>query len=483
MAQSKKEQKSIFKICFFSLLIYSFLVLSFYFLTGEQLHLRESRANIVAVQPEAAVIELAEGNYVEQHFSTRIQRIEQISLPWSTFFRDNSGTVTVELLELNGGCILYQHSLAVAELPENVVVSIDLSTPLEGYYEVPLALRLTGDSPLGAGVAPLMASGGGETELMDGLFVNGEKTEGRLCFSMVGKDYIWTGLHYWELSIAGGVLLLGSLLLVLYLIKRGRAKILLNAITAINRYWFLMEQLVKRDFKAKYKRSILGVLWSFLNPLLTMSVQYLVFSNIFQFEIPYYSVYLLTGIVMFNFFSECCGMALSSIVGNANLITKVYVPKYIYPLTRTVSSSINLLISMIPLVGIALFNGLFPTKAYVLAFFSLFCIIVFSLGVGMILASSMVFFRDTQFLWGVLSMIWMYLTPIFYSVDILPPHILPLLKWNPLYHFLDFLRTCIITGVSPEPLAYVQCFLFAIVALAVGALVFKRTQDKFVLYL
>lgn len=484
MILEKKRQKSIMEICLIAVLIYGLLAVSLYFLMGEQLHLRQSRANQMALPATEAVVELSQGTLMEQDFTTRVQRIEQISLFWATFFRPNSGTVTVELVKKESGDVLLQKQLTVAELPENQAVIIKLDEPLEAVYDIPLTLRLTSDSALGVGAAPLKSTQKEDIpEGLGDLRVNGQLADGVLCFRVEGTDYIWTGLHYWEFVGVGGMLLLSGLTFLLYQMKQGNAQVVSHGIAAVHRYRFLMEQLVKRDFKAKYKRSVLGVLWSFLNPLLTMSVQYLVFSNLFRFDIPYYSVYLLTGIVVFNFFSECCSMALTSIVGNASLITKVYVPKYIYPLTRTVSSGINLLISMVPLVGIALLNGLLPTKAYILAIFPLLCLLLFSFGVGMLLASSMVFFRDTQFLWGVLSMIWMYLTPIFYSVDILPESLIPVLQCNPLYQFLTFFRTCIIDGISPEPVAYVQCLLFALGTFWVGAFIFKITQDKFVLYL
>lgn len=484
MAQQKKRGITTWKICLLFTLFYSFLAVCLFFLMGEQLHLRESRSNLKQVPAVEAVSELVAGTVVEQHFTTRIQRIEELSLPWATYFRPNTGSVIVELLHGITGEVLFQVEYSAAQLPENIPVSFSFPAPLEGLYDVSLTLRLTANSPIGAGVAPLKGFvEGDDLQKFGKLLVNGQPVEGVLCFTLTGTDYIWTGLHYWEFVFAGGVLLLLGLLLLLHQMKRGKAKLISYSLAGLHRSRFLMEELVKRDFKAKYKRSILGILWSFLNPLLTMSVQYLVFSNIFRVDIPYYAVYLLTGIVVFNFFSECCSMALTSIVGNASLITKVYVPKYIYPLTRTMSSGINLLISMIPLVAIALLNGLFPTKAYVLAIFPLFCLALFSLGVGMLLATSMVFFRDTQFLWGVLTMIWMYLTPIFYSVDILPQYLVPLLKWNPLYHFLVFLRTCIIQGISPEPMVYMQCFLPSVICLGLGAFIFKRNQDKFVLYL
>lgn len=176
-------------------------------------------------------------------------------------------------------------------------------------------------------------------------------------------------------------------------------------------------------------------------------------------------------------------MALTSIVGNADLIKKVYVPKYIYPLTRIMSSLINMLISLIPLAAVALISGLMPNKTYLLLPFPLLCLALFCLGLGMLLASAMVFFRDIQFLWGVLITIWTYLTPIFYPVSALPDSVQVIVKMNPLYFYVTFLRSCVMDGLSPEPIMYVQCALIALVMLAVGAFTFKKSQDNFVLYL
>ncbi len=251
----------------------------------------------------------------------------------------------------------------------------------------------------------------------------------------------------------------------------------------LNRYRFLIKQLVNRDFKTKYKRSVLGVFWSFLNPLLTMGVQYIVFSNLFRFDIEHYPVYLLTGILMFSYFNEACSLTLISIVSNASLITKVYVPKYIYPLTRVMSSFINFLISLIPLVIVVLISGLRPSWSLLLVIIPMLCIAAFCLGLGMLLATSMVFFQDTQFLWGVISMIWMYLTPVFYPASILPENFRWIIEVNPLYYFIDFMRTCIISGTSPEPMKYAVCILWAAGMLLIGTQVFRINQDKFILYL
>lgn len=139
--------------------------------------------------------------------------------------------------------------------------------------------------------------------------------------------------------------------------KRGKTTVLFNMLFVLKKYKFLIKQLVKRDFKVRYKRSVLGVFWSFLNPLLMMIVQYVVFSQLFKSDIENYPVYLLSGTVIFNFFNEGVGQSLTSIVGNAPLITKVYLPKYIYPVTRVFSSGINLLMSLIPLIIAALITG------------------------------------------------------------------------------------------------------------------------------
>jgi len=176
-------------------------------------------------------------------------------------------------------------------------------------------------------------------------------------------------------------------------------------------------------------------------------------------------------------------MALGSIVGNASLITKVYMPKYIYPLTRVMSSMVNLGISLIPMLMVCVFTKVQFQKSAMLAIYFLVCLTIFSLGLGLLLSASMVFFRDTQFLWGVLTMIWMYATPIFYPETILPEEFKFILQINPIYHFLKNTRLCILDGISPEPVVYVQSLLMALGALLIGALVFRKSQDRFVLYL
>ncbi len=276
--------------------------------------------------------------------------------------------------------------------------------------------------------------------------------------------------------------------------ESGKGTVLGNAIQTVAKYEFLIEQLVSRDFKIKYKRSVLGVFWSFLNPLLMMSVQYVVFSNLLNVRdgsVQHYAIYLLCGIVMFNGFNDCCNQAMRAITSNASLITKVYVPKMIYPVTKVFSASINIVLSMLPLLLVTivygLFNGLYLNWSVLLLPIALILLIMFAVGMGMLLSSLMVFFHDVEFLWGVLSTIWMYATPIIYSTSLLERSgadwLVTIIKFNPMYHYVDFLRTIIINGCSPAISEYVICLLFSVGMLLIGGLVFKKTEDKFVLYI
>ena len=276
--------------------------------------------------------------------------------------------------------------------------------------------------------------------------------------------------------------------------KNGQTTLGAEFIQTIAKYEFLMEQLISRDFKIKYKRSVLGIFWSFLNPLLMMIVQYVVFSLLLGVRdgaIPHYAIYLLCGIVMFNGFNDSCNQAMRAITSNASLITKVYVPKYIYPVTKVLSSSINLVLSMVPLILVTLvygmFNGLYIHWSILLLPLALIFLITFTVGMGFLLSSLMVFFHDVEFLWGVISTMWMYATPIIYSTSLLEKHgaewLARLMKLNPMYHYVTFLRTLIIDGASPAFSEYLVCGLFALGMLAIGGYVFHRTQDQFVLYI
>ena len=214
-----------------------------------------------------------------------------------------------------------------------------------------------------------------------------------------------------------------------------------------------------------------------------MSIQYVVFSTIFKNTIPNFPVYLMTGIVLFNYFSEATSLGLDSIVTSSALITKVYMPKYIYPLSRVTSSLVNLVISFVPLLLMMVVTGVPLTKSLLLTPLVVLYLFLFALGMAMILATMNVFFRDTRFLWGVVVLMWTYLTPIFYPETIIPAQLITLYHMNPMYQFIYFMRCITLGGVSPTPVTYLYCSLCSVVPLLVGLWVFKKNQDRFVFYL
>lgn len=257
-----------------------------------------------------------------------------------------------------------------------------------------------------------------------------------------------------------------------------------NIIYSIKKYKFLLYQLVSRDFKVKYKRSVLGVIWSLLYPLLTMTVMALVFSNMFKMSMPgvNYLVYLMTGLVIFNYFNEASNLAMSSVVSNFSLINKVYIPKYIFPISKCLFVGINFLLTLIPLYAIIFITGTGININHLLLPFPYICLFLFTLGMGFLLSSISVFLRDMFYIYGVLITLWMYVTPIMYDFSIIPIKLQILFKCNPLYWFIYFTRDIILYNHIPEINVWIYCIIFAIVPLIIGMVVFKKTQDKFIYY-
>ena len=315
------------------------------------------------------------------------------------------------------------------------------------------------------------------------LTLNGHPVDGQLRFTQSGVRWLHATRFVWPVGILLGAALAGVICYMEWCRRRGRASFLLILEDTVVRYRFLLKQLVVRDFKVKYKASVMGVLWSFLNPTLMAIVYYFVFSTIFRNNVDNFIVYLMSGIVFFNYFSESSSLGVLAIVGNAHLITKVYMPKYIYPLSKALSSAINLLISFVPLFAVIIFTGVPFRKSMFLLVLVVLFMIVFCTGMCMILSALNVFFRDVQFLWSILVMMWNFLTPIFYPESIIPAQFLGLYRLNPLYQFCTFSRTVILGGVSPTPEAYLGCLLASFGTLLIGMLVFRKSQNQFALYL
>lgn len=253
---------------------------------------------------------------------------------------------------------------------------------------------------------------------------------------------------------------------------------------AFHKYSFLIQQLVSRDFKVKYKRSVLGVLWSLLYPVLTMSVMAIVFSNVFKLSTPgvNYLVYLMTGLVIFNYFSEASNLAMSSVVANFSLINKVYIPKYIFPLTKCLFVGINFLLTLIPLYAIILITGTGLNFWHLLLPYAYICLFLFTVGMGFIISTISVFMRDMFYIYGVVLTLWTYLTPIMYDINTLNPTFALILKFNPLYQFINFARSIILYGNCPTIGQFAGCAISSLTVFVLGIIIFKKNQDKFIYY-
>ena len=255
-----------------------------------------------------------------------------------------------------------------------------------------------------------------------------------------------------------------------------------SIIVNFNKYKPLLNELVTRDVKTKYRRSVLGVLWTLLNPLLMMVVLSVVFSHLFKFDIDNYPLYLLAGQVVFNFFSAATTMDMTAIIDNAPLIKKVYVPKYMFVLSRTVSSAINLMASFAALIIVMLCMRAELHYMALLGILPIIALVALSLGIGLILAAFAVKFRDIIHLYSVLTTVLMYLTPVIYPMSSLPRAIRMVVRINPLTSILEMFRGFMIYGTWPDLFTTVMTILPSVLVLVLGFRVFYKKQDEFILY-
>lgn len=476
------NKESIKRASIIFLALYLICITAVYFIGGDKFRYRKDPASIVSVESSAPVGEIIQGFTVSQRFVSETDNITKFTIKLATYNRINHGELVVQLLDGTTGDKVFETRIDIASASDNSVIAIPIPGKLTDTDGMTYVLRLLSDGTDRTNAVTVYYNAA-TTSLGRQLFFNETPVDGELCFSVTGTKSLLFGQYYFFIMGIIGLIMAAYCLNLYRCAKRNTRSWGLAFISAFFKYKFLLNQLVNRDFKTKYKRSVLGVLWSFLNPLLTMLVQYIVFSTIFKSSIINFPVYLLTGIICFNFFSEATGMSLGSIVGNASLITKVYIPKYIFPISRVLSSTINFLLSLIPLMLVILLTRTPLSVSFLLLPFVFACLIVFCVGMGMLMSSAMVFFRDTQFLWNVISMLWMYATPIFYPESIIPARFLILYKMNPMYHFIRFGRIVILQGESPAPMDFGICLFFSISILFLGMIVFKKTQDKFVLYI
>lgn len=258
-------------------------------------------------------------------------------------------------------------------------------------------------------------------------------------------------------------------------------KIVSRYIQSFMKFRPLLNELVARDIKIKYRRSVLGVLWALLNPLLMMIVLSVVFSNLFRFDIENFPLYLLSGQIVFNFFNESTTTAMSSIIANSSLIKKVYVPKYLFVISRVISVFINLLASIMALIIVMIAMRAELHWTVLLAPIPLLLLVFFSLGVGLILAAVTVRFRDIMHLYSVFTTMLMYLTPVIYPMSALPEWLAKIVMLNPLTNILLMLRNVMINGMLFDWQSLLLGVIETVISMVLGLYVFYKNQDTFIL--
>ena len=251
----------------------------------------------------------------------------------------------------------------------------------------------------------------------------------------------------------------------------------------IIQHQFLFEELVKRDFTKKYKRTILGILWSVLGPLMTLGVMALVFTKFFGRNIEHYVIYMFCGNLLFHYFSESTGTGMTVLYDNSGIFSKVNVPKYMFLLSKNVSVFINFGINVLVLFVFCAIDGITFTWKFILLLYPICCLVVFNFGVGLILSALYMMFRDMKYLYDVLLRLLMYVSAIFYSIDAYELKVQYLFYLNPVYVYIRYFRKIIIEATIPKPTFHLLAAGYAIVALVLGAIIYKKKNYKFLYYI
>ena len=258
--------------------------------------------------------------------------------------------------------------------------------------------------------------------------------------------------------------------------------------TELDKNRFILKQLVTKDFKRKYRRSVLGIAWSVLNPLMMMIVMSVVFSFVFRADIENYPLYLILGNITFSFMSESTSQALMSFIDAAPLLKKVRISRFVFPVQKVLFALVNFTFSLVAVALVMLWFRVVPTWHIIWLPVCLFLLVLFCSGIGLIVGSLAVFFRDVVHLWSVILTAWTYLTPIFWvptqlAANGAPTWVMSIVELNPMYGFVTFMRDIFLWNQNPSMQTLGLCVFWAVIMLGIGILVFRKTQHKFILYI
>ena len=253
---------------------------------------------------------------------------------------------------------------------------------------------------------------------------------------------------------------------------------------------YILKQLVGKDFKLKYRRSFLGVLWSVLNPLLMMIVMSAVFSSFFVglrgANIVNYPLYLILGNITFGLMNDATSSSLTSIIGSASLLKKVKIHRFVFPVQKVLFGIVNFAFSLIAVAVVMLWFRIAPTWHLLWLPVVLILLMLFCMGVGLALSALAVFFRDVIHLWSVVITAWTYATPLFWDISMIQgmsPLVQGIIYANPMYAYVTFMRDIFLYQVNPSPAILFSCVFWAALTMIVGYLVFHKSEHKFILFI
>ena len=251
---------------------------------------------------------------------------------------------------------------------------------------------------------------------------------------------------------------------------------------------YILQQLVTKDFKLRYRRSVLGVVWSVLNPLLMMIIMSFVFQYLLRSNLEHYSLYLIVGNITFALMNDATNGGLRSIIDASSLLKKVKVDRWVFPVQKVFSAAVNFAFSLIAVAIVMVFDGVMPTVHVLWFVVGLVLVMLFSIGIGLFIGALAVFFRDMIHLWSVVLTAWTYLTPIFWDLSLLtnsnaPRIVVWIVKANPMYNYLEIMRSAFVYQNNPSVTVLALAAIWAVIALVIGIAVFKKTEHKFILYI
>ena len=250
----------------------------------------------------------------------------------------------------------------------------------------------------------------------------------------------------------------------------------------LRQHQFLFEELVKRDFTKKYKRTILGMAWSIISPLMNLLIMWLVFNKLLGNNVDHYVIYLFAGQLVFSYFTDATNLGMTSLVGNAGIFTKINVPKYLFLFSQNISSLINFGLTLLIFFAFVAFEGIPFTWKFFLLLYPTGCLVVFNVGMGLVLSALFVFFRDMQYLWGILTQLVMWLSAIFYTIDNYSHAVQNLFLINPIYLYSRYFRKVVIDGAVPTIQFHILAAVYALLAFGFGAWMYKRYNHEFLYY-